>query len=166
MLFTAEKVKSNPILAQIIKNNPRVFVEKYSDISEHLILTLGIFYEIGKSRQSYWYPWLRQMLDIETLEFWSLEELDFLQNEHEKHFLIAQKEAILQLWIHFEQMLLANLTIFPEKLISKSLFLKIYHQVRTRCVETGLRGSAMIPMFDNLNHSNLSSCNDIINLSL
>ena len=43
--------------------NPDCFEKESVSDWEHLTLTLGIFYELSKGHLSYWYPYLRLMLD-------------------------------------------------------------------------------------------------------
>lgn len=47
MLYTVEKVKSVPVLEAIIQEFPNCFSEEHRTDTAHLILTLGIFYEIS-----------------------------------------------------------------------------------------------------------------------
>lgn len=58
MMLTANKVKTNKALETLISNHPSCFDEETTPMADHLLLTLGIFYEISQGKWSYWYPWL------------------------------------------------------------------------------------------------------------
>lgn len=79
MMLTVRKVKEVPELAKIIPNYKECFDEETTHEAEALTLTLGIFYEIAKGRKSYWYPYLRQMLDTEIIaRDWNDHELEMI----------------------------------------------------------------------------------------
>ena len=60
MMMSVGKIQKDPVLGPMIKNHPKVFDPEFVDV-EHLILVLGLIYEMTKGQDSYWYPWLRQM---------------------------------------------------------------------------------------------------------
>lgn len=53
--------------------------------------------------------------------------------------------------------------IFPMSQVNSSLFYKFYAQVCTRCFGWGLPSTAMIPMADNHNHSDVTVVQEILN---
>ena len=53
--------------------------------------------------------------------------------------------------------------IFDERSLGSQLFYKFYAQVCTRCFGWGLPSTAMIPMADNCNHSDVSVVQEILN---
>lgn len=168
MLLTVRKVQNEAILAPILAEHPRCFDTGTTLKAEHLTLVLKLFYEIGLGHKSYWYPWLRQMLGADVPGFWTEEELAMLQDHHCVGYLEAIKLEKQRVWPHFKEVLTSNKALFggTPRLISEPLFHLIYHQVLTRCVDAGLNSITMIPMFDNLNHSNMSITNEMINLSM
>ena len=54
-------------------------------------------------------------------------------------------------------------SIFPHSSIDPKLFYKFYAQVCTRCFGWGLPSTAMVPMADNLNHSDVTVVQEICN---
>ena len=53
--------------------------------------------------------------------------------------------------------------VFPHSAINPKVFYKFYAQVCTRCFGWGLPSTAMIPMADNCNHSDVSVVQEIVN---
>lgn len=47
-------------------------------------------------------------------------------------------------------------------MIDEGLFHNLYAQVCTRCFGYGLPGTSMVPMADNINHSDINAVNEII----
>ena len=75
MVMSLQKAWEHPVLGKIIDENPEVFMEgKHCDY-EQMILALFLFYELTLGRNSYWYPYLRLMPDVEFTSSWSEEEL-------------------------------------------------------------------------------------------
>jgi len=52
--------------------------------------------------------------------------------------------------------------VFPHSLLEPELFYKFYAQVCTRCFGWGLPSTAMIPMADNCNHSDVTVVQEIV----
>ena len=66
MMYSVAKVKQNPKLTKIIDNFPDCFNKAKTGDADHLTLCLGVFYEVSIGKLSYWYPWLRLILDIKV----------------------------------------------------------------------------------------------------
>ena len=65
MLMSLKKAKADKVLGAIIAAHPEAFTEDENDDWEQFILCIFIFYEMTKGRDSYWYPYLRLMPDVE-----------------------------------------------------------------------------------------------------
>lgn len=53
-------------------------------------------------------------------------------------------------------------SVFPHTIVDPKLFYKFYAQVCTRCFGWGLPSTAMIPMADNFNHSDVTVVQEIV----
>ena len=72
------KVLNDRIVGPIIVNNSKCFnfqSDSANDDWEMLALTLGIFYQMTLGQNGYWYPWLRQMLSVDTADFWNGDDI-------------------------------------------------------------------------------------------
>ena len=125
-------------------------------------------FEMTKGKASYWYPYLRQMPDVQygSKHFWNPDELSALQDEKCHWMVIEQDADANSIWKAFKQILSDNKPIFPDKFIDKDLFFNLYGQVCKRCFGGELNSVSIIPMVDNLNHGNIKTTNEIICLPL
>ena len=85
MLFTVKRVMDNQDLKGVIEKYHDLFFECDGDkklISEYLILILGMFYEVSLGTSSYFYPWLRMILDQDVGTNWNDSELALLQDDY------------------------------------------------------------------------------------
>lgn len=80
MIFSTDKVQQHQVLAPVIMRYPNCFDKDTTQEWQHLSLTLGILYEISLGKEGYWYPWIRQMLDVETRYSWDDKELEMVQD--------------------------------------------------------------------------------------
>lgn len=63
-MFTVSKIKNHPVLGPMITKNPKCFGNHDLPIkNDVVILAFGILYEMSLGQKSYWYPYLRQMLN-------------------------------------------------------------------------------------------------------
>lgn len=78
MMLTESYIHNNPVLKTIINDNPDCFIN--SSYHMHLTLTLGVLYEVSLGIKSYWYPWLRQVLQGlgKSTCFWEEQELNMV----------------------------------------------------------------------------------------
>lgn len=74
------------------------------------------------------------------------------------------REELNTEWEQMEKVLSAYPELFPN--VNKKSFLSFYAQVCTRCFGYGLPYCAMIPMADNLNHSDVNVSCEVINKTL
>ena len=74
---------------------------------ELLTLTLGLFYEISLGEKSYYYPWLRQVLDLDFSKtgFWNIKELKYLQNTKALEEIKKYEIAPIAFWKPFKKVL-------------------------------------------------------------
>ena len=119
-----------------------------------------------KGIKSYWYPYLRQMPDVEFSSSWADHELEMLHDDHCTAQLQEYDAELQATWVLFEKVLLDNKEIFESKFIDRDLFMLVYAQVCTRCFGYGLESTSMIPMADNLNHSSVDITNEMMCMKL
>ena len=166
MMLSVHKVQNDDVLGPIVLDHPECFDEEKGNDWEQLTLAIGLLYEMTKGKESYWYPYLRQMPDVEFSSSWDEHELEMLQDDYCVYQLKEYDAELAATWEIFEKVLLEYESVFPAKFIDRGLFLNIYGQVCTRCFGYGLESTAMIPMADNLNHSSVDITNEMICLSL
>ena len=76
MLMSVNNTKSHPVLGQVIESHPEVFADEREDSWEQVILALRVLYEMTLGKNSYWYPYLRLMPDVEFTCAWQEYELE------------------------------------------------------------------------------------------
>jgi hypothetical protein len=89
-------------------------------------LALCIFYEMTLGRNSYWYPYLRLMPDVEFSCSWSESELKETQDSVLVTDLEDYKTEVEMEWHTFKKVLIQYPKIFKRKLVDKGLFFNIY----------------------------------------
>ena len=165
MMLSITKVQNDSILGPIVFEHPECFDEEKGHDWEQLTLALGLIYEMTKGKDSYWYPYLRQMPDVEFSSSWADHELEMLYDDYAMCQLQEYDAELQATWQIFEKVLRENSDIFEEKFIDKDLFMNVYAQVCTRCFGYGLESTAMIPMADNLNHSSVDITNEMMSMA-
>ena len=75
MVMSLNKAVSHPVAGKIIAENPDCFSKEENYDYEQLTLALFIFYEMTLGKNSYWYPYLRLMPDVEFTSSWSEQEM-------------------------------------------------------------------------------------------
>ena len=76
------------------------------------------------------------------------------------------KNELAHEWIELSNVLALYPHIFPPSKYNSDLFYKFYSQVCTRCFGWGLPSTAMIPMADNHNHSDVTVVQEILNKTM
>lgn len=69
MHITIGKAKTHPVLSKIIEENPEM-LSKANTEWELMILVLFLLHETTLGTQSYWFPYLRAMPQVEFTFFW------------------------------------------------------------------------------------------------
>lgn len=78
MLMSIKRAKKDPILGAILAAHPEAFDEEENEDWEQFTLCMFIFYEMTKGRDSYWYPYLRMMPDVDFTSSWKQNEIEML----------------------------------------------------------------------------------------
>ena len=131
---------------------------------ELMILVLFLLHETTLGIESYWFPYLRAMPQVEFTFFWDQEILDHIEDEAFKQELKEQKQQTEAHWYCFKEIV----SKYPqfEKFVDRDLFYSLYAQVCTRTFGYDTPSTCMVPMADNVNHNMVSASNEIINISL
>ena len=69
MLMNCNKAQMDHTLGPIILNNPDIFSDD-SNEWEQMTLTLFMFFEVSKGKDSYWQPQLVQMPEVQFTSNW------------------------------------------------------------------------------------------------
>ena len=69
------KAQNHPVLKPILDDNRIIFNNKNND-NDVLTLSLFMIYETTLGKDSYWFPYLRQMPIIDITCFWPTELLE------------------------------------------------------------------------------------------
>jgi len=102
------------------------------------------------------------MPDVKFFCHWSeydimqTQDVNLIQHTHE------YKTELFEEWTLLAKCMAKYPDVFEHKSISADLFYKFYAQVCTRCFGWGLPSTAMIPMADNLNHSDVTVVQEIV----
>ena len=147
----------------MISENPHAFKEDEKAEWEHLVLVLQLIYEHGKGEDSFWKPYLDLMPDVSFFCKWSVEMVEATQDSNLKQYSTTYIEELNREWTLLGEILSKYPDIFPQSSINPELFQKFYAQVCTRCFGWGLPSTAMIPMADNINHSDVTVVQEIFN---
>ena len=131
-----------------------------------MTLTLALFYEMTKGKESYWYPYMISMPEEKFLCKWDPYELEMLQDEALQIKLAEYDAGIQAHFDMFDNVLRKHEHIFPKEMQDQKLFEDVYFKVCTRCFGFGCDSTSMIPMADMLNHSSVEINYEIINISL
>jgi len=125
-----------------------------------------MIYEITLLKNSYWYPYFRQMPIVKFTCLWFQDEIEATQNPLIFHGLREYTKNLLRDWRDFKAVLEKYPNTFPERFIDQGLFLNTYAQTCTRCFGYGLPSTCMVPMADNLNHTHEQISHEIMNVPL
>ena len=105
MLITLELAQEHPIIGHVYKENPQLFTKDHDDY-EQLTLAVFMMYEYQKGKDSYWFPYLNLLPDVEFFCNWDEKILDLLEDEQLYYEAINYKRDIELEWREIEILLL------------------------------------------------------------
>ena len=76
MLLSVSKIKDHEVLGPVILDHPELTQEEGREYADNIILTLALIYEVTLGKESYWYPYLRQMPDVVVTSLWDTEDIE------------------------------------------------------------------------------------------
>ena len=96
------------------------------------------------------------MPDVKFFCHWPEEMIVATQDMNLMQYATEYKQELHEEWTELASVMAKYPDVFPHNAISPDLFYKFYAQVCTRCFGWGLPSTAMIPMADNCNHSDMT----------
>ena len=106
MIMSIEKAKKHEVLAKIIEENPDCFDKSQNGDWEQITLALFIFHEMTLGRNSYWYPYLRLMPDVEFSCQWEEKDKHETQDDQIIEELEDYKDEVEMEWHRFKKVLI------------------------------------------------------------
>ena len=165
MLLSLDFVHSHSVLGGVVRENPHMFHKDRHDDWEQLSLALAMLYEYQLTKDSFWFPYLNLLpLDIEFFCNWHMEAIRATDDIILIEEALIYRRDIEKEWLDMKAVLEAYPQHFSPELVDRSLFMRIFAQVCSRCFGWGLPSTSMIPMADNLNHSHVTCVNETINV--
>ena len=162
MMMTVDGAQRHPVLGRVIAENPQLFSEDQKGDWEQLTLALYLIFEHQLGEESFWKPYIDLMPDVKFFCFWSEPEILATQDTNLFQHAREYKKELQQEWMELVHCLAKYPEIFKIESMRPELFFKFYAQVCTRCFGWGLPSTAMIPMADNLNHSDVTIVQEIV----
>ena len=80
MLMSVKNAQMHDVIGPVILDHPECFEADEHEDWEQLTLVLYVYHEMTLGRDSYWYPYLRCMPDVQFACSWEEHELDMLQD--------------------------------------------------------------------------------------
>lgn len=102
------------------------------------------------------------MPDVKFFCHWPEEYILATQDSNLIQYAMEYKQELFDEWTKFAAMMAKYPDIFDHSSIKPEIFYKFYAQVCTRCFGWGLPSTAMIPMADNCNHSDVTVVQEIV----
>ena len=104
ILITMELAHNHPIIGHVFRENPKIFTKEHDDY-EQLTLTLFMMYEYQKTTESFWFPYLNLLPDVEFFCNWNKEELDAIEDPDLAYETKSYKRDIELEWREIELLL-------------------------------------------------------------
>ena len=162
MLMTVDAAQKHPVIGRIIEENPLLFSEDEKGDWEQLTLTLYLIFEYQKGEDSFWKPYIDLMPDVTFFCHYPEEDIIATQDFQLIQYANDYKQELFQEWSEMAACMAKYPDIFDHNSVKPAIFYKFYAQVCTRCFGWGLPSTAMIPMADNCNHSDVTVVQEIV----
>lgn len=69
-----EMAQNHPQIGHVFKAHPKIFTDKHDDF-EQLTLCVMMMYEYQKGKDSFWFPYLNLLPDVEFFCNWNIDDL-------------------------------------------------------------------------------------------
>ena len=161
-IMSIDKAQNHPELGKVISENPELFGEDECQDWEQLILFIFVLYEYQKGEDSFWKPYLDLMPHVEFFCDWKEDDIFAVQDYGLIFGAMEYKEELTREYNAICMVLSKYPDIFTQKSMSRAAFTRFYGQICTRCFGWGLPFTAMVPMADNYNHSDVTTVQEII----
>ena len=164
-MISVDKCLRDPAMFEFYEQNPQLFSKEHQDW-EQLILACFLVRQKHLGEESFWAPYIESMPDV---HFFCEEPADVVLATMDPQLIIGAveyRDELSEEWETIKPVLQKHVNLFGEELIERRQFLSFYAQVCTRCFGYGLPFTAMIPMADTLNHSDVNTTNEVVSRSL
>ncbi|KAM3135265.1 hypothetical protein pb186bvf_012563 [Paramecium bursaria] len=162
LVISQEKCKESE-LKEIYLQNPQLFDEDESSDAEFNILIFYMYREKRRGKESFYYPYIEAIQAKNTLNEWTQQELEMIEDPHILQEFAVVKQDMLTLWNKAEQIIIANQDLFGQPSINdKEDFYWAAESVMSRCFGWSLKSTSMIPVADFLNHSNQACTHNMV----
>lgn len=154
LIISTHLVKEST-LNSILLRNPDFFSEEHCPDADFNILSLFVFWERLKGKESFFSPMFEVSDQNYSLMSWSEEELNDLEDNLIKGQVNEFKEDMESNWQRIEGIIKDNCEVFdfPDKNTDiRELYFWAYEFTMTRCYGWSLPSTILIPLADFLNH--------------
>ena len=79
-----------------------------------------------KGRESYWYPFLRQLPQVNKSDLWTEEDFKTVDDLELVQPPVNVDQQMIDLWKDFKNILLKYPLVFPNKFVDIDLFISVY----------------------------------------
>ena len=156
-LLSVYSANQDPELGPVIRANPELFSEDEEDDAESLVLVLMILREMQKGSGSFWKPYFDVLPDVTIFCNWEKEEIEAAQDPLLQKQADRYRKEYLEQWESMKECMEKYPLLFKSETINFELFTRVYGWVQTRCFDTHLAKTVMVPMSDMYNHSHFEA---------
>lgn len=116
--------------------------------------------------ESFWGPYIELMPDVTFFCEHERKEIMLTMDPYLVAEAIAYREELQDEWIEVLEVISRYPKLFNQTTCQRKNFFSLYAQVCSRCFGWGLPFTSMIPMADNLNHSDVNVICEIVTKSM
>lgn len=153
--ISVDKARQNKDLKEIYDAHPSFFGEDDNNEWEHRTIELFVLYEMQKGEKSFWHPYFEVMPKLTNFWFWDEEQIKATDDP----FLTCEMHKIKQYMDkNYNEMALICLQhpgIIKPGFLTKELYRHVEVSVSTRVFGYSIPCTALFPMADMLNHSDI-----------
>lgn len=125
LLITMEVAHKHPVVGHVFRENKELFSKEHDDY-EQLTLAVFMLYEYQKGYESFWFPYLNLLPDVEFFCNWSLQDLAVIDDPELASETKSYKRDVELEWREVELVLLQYPQHFSVQLADRQLFMRIF----------------------------------------
>jgi hypothetical protein len=164
--ISVDRAREEPELKQIFKEHPDMFEEEENDDFEHHILETFILFEMQKGTKSFWHPYFEVFPKITNFWNWEIEDIRQTDDPFITYELDKIRRYVGTTWSDMSQVFRLHPDVFKPGFITEELFRHVEMSVCSRVFGYSIPCTAMIPMADMLNHSDIDVQYEVFNKEL
>ena len=166
MQITVDKARETPELRPVFLAHPDMFDAEENDDFEHHILEAFILFEMQKGPLSFWHPYFEVFPKITNFWEWDVEDI----RQTDDPFITVELDKIRRYvgstWSDMSMIFRLYPEVFKPGFITKELFRHVEMSVCSRVFGYSIPCTALIPMADMLNHSDIDVQYEVFNKRL